>query len=335
VPNASDARAWAHSALRGIGDSLYTPFSGVDGDDIDWDAYRALVRHCVGDLRHPMLWVTSGVAEFWSLTISERKRLLEVAIEEARAINPDVVVQSCTAALSAKDCLDLTLHAQDSGADIVYIQTPMMELHGGEGVLRFFRYISDRTDIALGMFNSPSSGYVLNAAESARIVDEIPAVCATKEGAFRPGNSRMLHERAPELVIWECDTTVYRAGWLRAGVVGPAQLGTTGYLYETPQRRTLTEYWEMIWNDKLVEAMDYAVESGLDQFSVDIASWFTCYPGRPDYFTHWGAAFKYAASVLSLPMGDYAESRPPQAELPEQAKAQIREAYRRFGLIGS
>jgi len=333
VPNASDARAWAHSALRGIGDSLYTPFSGVDGDDIDWDAYRALVRYCVGDLRHPMLWVTSGVAEFWSLTIAERKRLLEVAIEEARAINPDVVVQSCTAALSAKDCLDLTLHAQRAGADIVYIQTPMMELHGGEGVLRFFRYISDRTDIALGMFNSPSSGYVLTAAESARIVDEIPAVCATKEGAFRPGNSRVLHDLAPELVIWECDTTVYRAGWLRAGVVGPAQLGTTGYLYETPQRRILTEYWDLIWNDKLVEAMDYAVESGLDQFGVDIASWFTCYPGRSDYFTHWGGAFKYAASVLGLPVGDYPHSRPPQAKLPDEARAQIQTAYRRLGLV--
>jgi 4-hydroxy-tetrahydrodipicolinate synthase len=333
VPNASDARAWARSALRGIGDSLYTPFSGVDGDDIDWDAYRALVRHCVGDLRHPMLWVTSGVAEFWSLTIAERKRLLEVAIEEARAINPDVVVQSCTAALSAKDCLDLTLHAQQAGADIVYIQTPMMELHGAEGVLRFFRYISDRTDIALGMFNSPSSGYVLNAAESARIVDEIPAVCATKEGAFRPGNSRVLHDLAPELVIWECDTTVYRAGWLRAGVVGPAQLGTTGYLYETPQRRILTEYWDLIWNDKLVEAMDYAVESGLDQFGVDVASWFTCYPGRSDYFTHWGGAFKYAASVLGLPVGDYPHSRPPQAKLPDDARAQIQTAYRRLGLV--
>ena len=333
MPNASDARAWAHSALRGIGDSLYTPFSGVDGDDIDTDAYRALVRHCVGDLQHPMLWVTSGVAEFWSLTIAERKRLLEVAIGQARAINPDVVVQSCTAALSAKDCLDLTLHAQDSGADIVYIQTPMMELHGGEGVLRFFRYISDRTDIALGMFNSPSSGYVLNAAESARIVDEIPAVCATKEGAFRPGNSRVLHDLAPELVIWECDTTVYRAGWLRAGIVGPAQLGTTGYLYETPQRRILTEYWDLIWNDKLVEAMDYAVESGLDQFGVDIASWFTCYPGRSDYFTHWGGAFKHAASVLGLPVGNYPHSRPPQAKLPDEARAQIQTAYRRLGLV--
>ena len=333
MATAGDARAWAHSALRGIGDSLYTPFSGVDGDEIDWDAYRALVRHCVGDLGHPMLGVTSGVAEFWSLTIAERKRLLEVAIEEARAINPNVVVQSCTAALSAKDCLDLTLHAQGAGADIVYIQTPMMELHGGEGVLRFFRYISDRTDIALGMFNSPSSGYVLDAAQSARIVEEIPAVCATKEGAFRPANTRALHDLSPELVIWECDTTVYRAGWLRAGVVGPGQLGTVGYLYDTPQRRILTEYWDLIFSDKLVEAMDYAVESGLDQLAADIVPWFTRYPGRADYFTHWGGAFKYAASVLGLPVGGYPESRPPQAPLPDEAQAQIQTAYHRLGLI--
>ena len=275
----------ATHALRGIGDSLYTPFCGADGDDIDWDAYPRSSATASVISRHPMLWLTSGVGEFWSLTIAERKRLLEVAIDEARAINPDVVVQSCTAALSAKDCLELTQHAQESGADIVYIQTPMMELHAGEGVLKFFRYISDRTDIALGMFNSPSSGYVLSAAESARIVEEIPAVCATKEGAFRPANSRLLHELAPDLVIWECDTTVYRAGWLREGIVGPAQLGTTGYLYETPQRRILSEYWEMIWNDKLVEAMDYAVESGLDQFGVDMRSWFTCYP-RPSGLLH-------------------------------------------------
>src|SRR5579884_1129335 len=113
----------------------------------------------------------------------------------------------------------------------------LMEVHGGEGVLRFFRYIADRTDIALGMFNSPSSGYVLTPAESAQIYQELPAVCATKEGAFRPAASRVLHEMAHGLVIWECDKTVYRAGWLRAGIVCPAQLGTAGYLFETPERR--------------------------------------------------------------------------------------------------
>jgi 4-hydroxy-tetrahydrodipicolinate synthase len=126
---------------------------------------------------------------------------------------------------------------------------------------------------------------------------------------------------------------VYRAGWLRDGIVCPAQLGTAGYLFETPQRPLLSEYWDLVCNDKLVEAMDYGRDSGLDQFDIDIGSWFTCYPGRADYFTHWGGAFKYAASVLGLPIGSYPHSRPPQAELPPEAKAQIENAYRRLGLV--
>jgi 4-hydroxy-tetrahydrodipicolinate synthase len=56
MANARDAREWARTALRGIGDSLYTPFCGRDGDDVDWDAYRTLVRYCAGDLGHDMLW---------------------------------------------------------------------------------------------------------------------------------------------------------------------------------------------------------------------------------------------------------------------------------------
>lgn len=333
MATAAEARDWARVALRGIGDSLYTPFCGVDGDDIDWEAYRTLVRYCVGDLGHPLLWCTSGIAEFWALTLDERKRLLEIAIEEGRAVNPDVVIQACTAATSAKDCLELTRHAQQAGADIVYIQTPMMETHGGEGVLRFFRYIAERTDIALGMFNSPSSGYVLTPAEGARIYEEIPAVCATKEGAFRPAASRMLHDLAPDLVLWECDKTVYRAGWLREGIVCAAQLGTAGYLFETPRRPIFSEYWELIVAGELIEAMDFARESGLDRFDLDMGSWFTCYPARADYFTHWGGAFKFAASVLGLPIGAYPHSRPPQAELPDLAQNQIRAAYRHLGLI--
>jgi 4-hydroxy-tetrahydrodipicolinate synthase len=60
---------------------------------------------------------------------------------------------------------------------------------------------------------------------------------------------------------------------------------------------------------------------------------FTCYPGRPDNFTHWGGAFKYAASVLGLPIGDYPHSRPPQAEVPDALKEQIDAAYQRLGLV--
>jgi 4-hydroxy-tetrahydrodipicolinate synthase len=333
VPRARDAKDWAaHGGLRGIGDSLYTPFSGTDGDDIDWDAYRALVRYCVGDLRHEMLWLTSGIAEWWSLTMPERTQLVEIAIEEARAIAPDTVIQACTSANTAKDCVELTQHAEAAGADICYLQTPPMEVHAGEGVLRFFQYVADRTDIALGMFNSPSSGYVLTPEEVARIAHEIPAVCAIKEGVMQPWRSKAAHKLAPELVIWECDTIVYKAGWLQAGIVGPAQLGTSGYLYETPEKPYLREYWTRIWEGRLADAIAYAQETGFESISEAAGGWFTRYPGRADYFTHWGEAFRYAASVLGLPMGDYPHSRPPQAILPEAAKAQIRAAYERVGL---
>jgi hypothetical protein len=82
VADAREALAWARSALRGIGDSSYSRFNGSDGKDIDWEAYRTLVRHCVSGLGHPMLWCAG-----------ERKQLLELAIEEGRAADPDLVVQ--------------------------------------------------------------------------------------------------------------------------------------------------------------------------------------------------------------------------------------------------
>jgi 4-hydroxy-tetrahydrodipicolinate synthase len=333
VPSAREAKEWAaHGGLHGIGDSLYTPFSGSDGDDIDWDAYRELVRYCVGDLNHAMLWLTSGIGEWWSLTIDERMKLVEIAIEEARAIAPDTVIQACTSASSAKDCVELTRHAAAAGADICFLQTPPMEVHAGEGVLRFFQYVADRTDIALGMFNSASSGYVLTPQEVAQIANDIPAVCAIKEGLMEHWRSRAAHALAPELVIWECDTLVYKAGWLQAGIVGPAQLGTAGYLFETPDKPILSDYWARIWDGRLADAMAYAEETGVETISESIGGWFTRNPGRADYITHWGEAFRYAASVLGLPMGDYPHSRPPQGILPEIAKAEIRAAYERVGL---
>jgi 4-hydroxy-tetrahydrodipicolinate synthase len=335
MPSARHAREWAaDGGLHGIGDSLYTPFSGRDGDDIDYEAYRALVRYCVGDLGHEMLWLTSGVGEWWSLTLGERKKLVEVAIDEARKVAPGAVIQACTSSATAKDALELTLHAQEAGADICYLQTPPMEVQGGEGVLRFFQYVADRTDIALGMFDSPSSGYVLAPAEVAEIHARIPAVVAIKEGCLAPNRSRVIHSLAPELLVWECDALAYKAGWHLQGIVVPAQLGACSYLHETPDDRRCTTFWDLIWEGKLAEAIEYARASGFDQYGQDIGGWFACAPGRPDYFTHWGESYRYAAATLGLPVGDYPHSRPPQAILPEAGKAQIRKAYENMGLVG-
>ena len=91
----------------------------------------------------------------------------------------------------------------------------------------------------------------------------------------------------------------------------------------------------MIWDGALDEAH---ARSGrrtpCAPASASVGGWTTLYPGRPEYFTHWGEAYKLAASVIGLPIGDYPYSRPPQARLPEEARVQIRTAYEAAGMAG-
>ncbi len=219
MATAVEARQWARDALRGIGNSLYTPFSGPDGDDIDWDAYRTLVRYCVGDLRHPMLWCTSGIAEFWSLTLDERKLLAGGGDRGRRARSTrrrgaglhrgDVGegLPRAHAARAAGRCRHRLHPDADDGGPRRRGRAAVLPLHR-----RPHRHRAGDVQLAVLRIRP-------HARESARIYDEIPAVCATKEGAFRPAASRLLHQLAPDLTIWECDKTVYRAGWLRDGIV--------------------------------------------------------------------------------------------------------------------
>ena len=101
-----------------------------------------------------------------------------MAIDEARAVGGDTVIQACTTAASAKECVELTQHAQSYGADICYLQTPPMEVHGGEGVLRFFQYVADRSDIALGYVQLGLVRLRAQPAGGRPDLRQVPAVCA-------------------------------------------------------------------------------------------------------------------------------------------------------------
>jgi 4-hydroxy-tetrahydrodipicolinate synthase len=336
MARAVEARAWAQVHLRGIADSLITPFQGPDGDEIDYDALRALVRYCLVDLDHDGLWLVSGLAEWWALTIDERKKVAEVSIDEARRVKPSAFLQVCTIGLSAKETVELTLHAQDIGADVVYLQNPVMEVHGGQGILDFFRYVADRTDIALGMFNSPSSGYELSPSEVVRIAEEIPAMCAIKDASTLPGHGVAVSRMAPgALVVWDVSSPLaplYNSGYVQAGILAPCMLGANVYLTETPADKRFTNWFNLVLDAKLDEAREHYLSADIEGPGSHGLT-YTQLPERPGYWTHWGSAFKYSAQLLGLPVGDYPYSRPPQLRLTQDQKARIKDAYVRSGLI--
>jgi 4-hydroxy-tetrahydrodipicolinate synthase len=328
VVSSADAKEWAPEGLRGNCDSLYTTFSGPDGDDIDFDAMRAVVRHCLVELDHDGLWLTGGIGEFWSLTTQEIKDVVTVCIDEARKVKPQALIQVMSSTDNAKQSVELTLHAQEAGADICYLLTPYFEASGGPGVYDFVRYVADRTDIALGYFNSHSTGLVLTPQECVDLYNDIPAICGLKNGMFDVPHSVEVHKMVPEMVIWECDDE----GGIRAGIPHPGALGAALYLYETAEQRLYTEHRQLLLEGDYEGAAMFAKESGLAGIRAANKP-YTNHPARPGAFTHWGAAFKFGASVLGMPIGDFPGSRPPQTSFPDELKPPVIDAYRAAGFI--
>jgi 4-hydroxy-tetrahydrodipicolinate synthase len=330
---AADAREWAPNGLRGLIDSLYTPFSGPGGEVIDEGAVRALVAHCIGSLDHDGIWVGGLVGEYWALSTAERKQLVETAVQEARAIKPDALIETCPASTNVLETVELANHSAATGADLCYLIPPYFEARGYDATREVLRYVCERTDIALGLFNTHAAGWILTPDECARLADEFPAMCAVKNGMFRPSHSAALHRLAPELVIWECDMLAYRGGFLRRGITSAGILGGTAYLYEVPGNRLYSTQWQLLTSDKLSEAIDHWYDSGLDDLVTSLHGAFGASNLEVPY-THWGSAFKAAAAELGLPVGDYARSRPPQPPLPAEMRLAVRAAYQAAGLVG-
>jgi 4-hydroxy-tetrahydrodipicolinate synthase len=332
MAGAAEAREWAPGALRGMIDSLYTPFGGPGGESIDEDALRALVGHCLGSLGHDGIWVGGLVGENWALSVDERKRILEIAFAEAASVKPGALVEACPASTNVLETVELTRHAAAVGADICFLIPPYFEARGYEATRELLSYLTERTDIALGLFNTHAAGWILTPDDCARLLDEFPALCAVKNGMFRPSHTAALHRLVPDVVIWECDMLAYRGGFLRRGMVSAGILGGSAYLYELPNHRLYSEQWELLASDKLSDAIDHWYDSGLDDLVSSLHRAFGASNVEAPY-THWGSAFKAAARVLGLPVGDYPRSRPPQPPLPDAMVTAIRDAYSAAGLL--
>ncbi len=103
--------------LRGIFPALVTPFT--KDDRLDEAAYRQLIRHVLPHVNGVVPCGTTG--EFSYMTLEERKRAVEVCLDE---VNGRVPVVAGTGAPSTREALLLTEHARDAGASGALVVAP-------------------------------------------------------------------------------------------------------------------------------------------------------------------------------------------------------------------
>ena len=140
--------------LRGSYPPIVTPFA--DDGSVDLDTYARLVDHQVTAGSHGIV-VNGTTAEPSTLTVDERKTLAEVGIDTAAGRVPVVVA---TGSQSLTETVELTAHADRTGADAVLVVTPYYLRPPQQGIVDYFAEVAAHTERPLVMYHIPGRAAV-------------------------------------------------------------------------------------------------------------------------------------------------------------------------------
>ncbi|MDW7991726.1 MAG: dihydrodipicolinate synthase family protein [Anaerolineae bacterium] len=133
--------------FRGIYPALVTPFTR--DDRLDEEAYRRLIRHVLPHVNGVVPCGTTG--EFSYMTIEERKRAIEVCLDE---VNGRVPVLAGTGCPSTRETLELTRWARDAGVTGVLVVAPYYLKPNFNEVYDHFRAL-DKLGVPIVIYNIP------------------------------------------------------------------------------------------------------------------------------------------------------------------------------------
>jgi 4-hydroxy-tetrahydrodipicolinate synthase len=164
----SEAKQYAKKNMRGVWGGSLTPFT--PDYKIDEDGIRFNIRHCIDHIQLGGLYLNALQGESLYQTIAERKRVMKVAVEEAKG---GMAILAYTSDPVLENAIDMSRHAEDVGADYVGIVNPKFYLGSmtEEGVFQYFKYIADRVDIGIFVLNQMEHGYLMSPELLSRIAD--------------------------------------------------------------------------------------------------------------------------------------------------------------------
>jgi 4-hydroxy-tetrahydrodipicolinate synthase len=136
------------SRLKGSIPPLITPFRN---GEVDTDAYAAMVEFQVREGSHGVL-VNGTTSEPASLSVDERNRIVDVAVEAAAGRIP---VVAATGSQSLAETEILTDHAVRSGADALLIVTPYYSKPPQRGLVEYYLRLADGHELPWMVYHIP------------------------------------------------------------------------------------------------------------------------------------------------------------------------------------
>ncbi len=134
--------------LRGSIPPLVTPLTH---GEVDYEAYAGLVTLQIENGSHGIL-VNGTTSEPATLTVGERKKILEVALTSAAGRAP---VVAATGSQSLAETQTLTEHAAQAGADALLIVTPYYTRPPQRGLIAYYLELAKISELPWMVYHIP------------------------------------------------------------------------------------------------------------------------------------------------------------------------------------
>ena len=315
----SDAKAYSRANFRGIWAAALTPFTPDLA--IDEAGLRRNLRHWADDLGIDGVFIGGKQGEFFSLSIAERKRLFDIAVDEARRSGAKAklgTIMSCSDQ-NMDVVIDLARHAQAIGADYIVVHAPVLHfLHAqDETLFEYYKHISEHVDIGIALWSHPDSGYLMSPELCARVAD-LPNVVAIKYSVPREMYARLTRLAGDRILV----STASEAEWFDNIVELGWQLylcSNPPYLMQTKVDRRMREYTDLAFAGAIAKAR--AIRDSLNPVREALRR------SRPAEKPP--AHAKYWQDLLGQAGGPV---RRPMLDLTDAEKAAVRAAFESCGL---
>lgn len=309
-----DAKEYARAHMKGIWAAALMPFAS--DLSLDEAGFRRNLRHWADDLGVDGVFVSGKQGEFFSMSLAERKRSFEIAVDELKGRAGTIM--SCSDQ-NLDTVIELARHAQAVGADYIVVHAPVLHfLHKqDETLVAYYRAISEQVDIGIALWSHPDSGYLMSPELCARVA-ELPNVVAIKYSVPREMYARLTRLAGDRLIVSTASEdewldNIEELGWRLYLCSSPP------YLFQTKADRRMRAYTDLAFAGDFARAR--AVRDSLNPVREAFRR------SRPPEKFH--AHSKYWQDLLGQAGGLV---RPPMLALTEAEKEATRRALETCGL---
>ena len=140
------------SEIKGVIPALLTPFDKEE--NLDEKGLRALISKLINEGVNG-LYLTGSTGEGFLMDLNERKKAVEIAMDEVQGRVPVIVH---VGAIATKLSVELTVHASEAGADAISSVPPFYFRFSEEEIISYYKALAEASPLPMIVYNIPLAG---------------------------------------------------------------------------------------------------------------------------------------------------------------------------------